>query len=1106
MKRLNLFFVISFFVAVGLNAQCLMYPVGLGQRIPQSSSIIEGKVVNQKAFWNTSHDLIYTSNLVEVYKSFKNSAPAYIEVITEGGIVGFDKQVVHPALELKIGDVGVFTLNQLNLSSQFGKQVFEAYASEQGFIRYDVVNDVAHEPFFNYQQASTTLYNTITQLTGQPYLVVKSINPFLQTLPNVNTTQAVAAISSFSPTTITAGTFSVLTINGSGFGSTPNASLIAFKNANDGGATTVSPIASQIVSWTNTQIQVEVPTRAGTGIISVNGSSSSSILTIPYAHLSVTYTDNIVYTTKHINQSGGGYTWTYNTTFNSNAPAKAAFERSLQTWRCATYINWPVASTTTTINTAAQDGTNIVTFSSSLPTGVLGRCTSYFGGCDMSGTLYWFVDELDIVFDDTPGSLSWQFGPAAPSLSQYDFESVTVHELGHGHQLGHVINSSDLMHYSLTNGQQKRNLNADDLNGGLAVMVRNAQSGGTCGNPLMTPLNASNCTLGAPTASISSVASACVNTPITLTDASNGNPTSWSWSMPGGTPSSSTSQNTSVTYSTTGVKTISLTVANANGTNTAVQTITISNSPTVTPAFTSTTICRGQSKTQTVSGASTYTWLPSGSGVVSVLSPTATTVYTVTGTSGGCMSAPTLFTINVTPTPTVTTAFTSTTICNGQSRTQTLSGASTYTWLPSGSGASSVLSPTATTVYTVTGATGACVSAAKNFTINVTPTPTVTTAFTTTTICRGQSKTQTLTGASTYTWLPSGSGASSVLSPTSTTVYTVTGTNSGCVSSAKNFTINVTPTPTVTTAFTNTSICKGQSATQTLSGASTYTWLPSGSGTSSVLSPTITTTYTVTGTSSGCVSSAKLFTVSIKANPVISYTNTNPSCFGQCNGVLNSSGSGATAPYTYQLSQSSVVCTSASCTALCAGSYTLQVTSANGCSTSTVVSLTQPTQLSATASSTNASCSSCTNGAVSASASGGTSPYTYSWTPVAANTPTVGNLAVGCYTVFITDAKGCVDTQTTCVSFSTKIEELQQSTSHLSMYPNPNNGIFTVSSIQLEERMNIEITNTMGQVVSNENFRNVTQVNVNLSSFAKGVYYVKVNTKDGTQLFKLLIQ
>ncbi|MCC6181416.1 MAG: T9SS type A sorting domain-containing protein, partial [Bacteroidia bacterium] len=231
-----------------------------------------------------------------------------------------------------------------------------------------------------------------------------------------------------------------------------------------------------------------------------------------------------------------------------------------------------------------------------------------------------------------------------------------------------------------------------------------------------------------------------------------------------------------------------------------------------------------------------------------------------------------------------------------------------------------------------------------------------------------------------------------------------------------------------------------------------------------------------------------------------------PSCFGQCNGVLNSNGSGATAPYTYQLSQASVVCTSASCTALCAGVYTLQVSSANGCSTSTIVSLTQPTALSATASSTNATCSSCTNGAVSASVSGGTTPYTYSWTPISANTPTIGNLAVGCYTVIVTDAKGCVDTETTCVSFSTKIEELQHSTSHLSMYPNPNNGIFTVSSIQLEERMKIEITNTMGQVVSNERFTNVTQVNVNLSSFAKGIYYVKVNTKDGTQLFKLLIQ
>ena len=49
---------------------------------------------------------------------------------------------------------------------------------------------------------------------------------------------------------------------------------------------------------------------------------------------------------------------------------------------------------------------------------------------------------------------------------------------------------------------------------------------------------------------------------VAFRDASTGNPTSWSWSFPGGNPSTSTSQNPSVVYSTAGSYNVSLTVSN----------------------------------------------------------------------------------------------------------------------------------------------------------------------------------------------------------------------------------------------------------------------------------------------------------------------------------------------------------------------------------------------------------------------------------------------------------------------------------------------------------------------------------------------------------------
>lgn len=649
MKKL-LLFLTCFIAFTQLPAQCLMYPVLLSDRLPQSSLVVEGKVVNQTCFWNAEHNRIYTSNLIDVYKTFKNVTAPYIEVITEGGTVGDKKHVHHPTLELQVGDLGVFTLIPNSQPAQFGKPVFEAYASAQGFIKYNVEENKATEPFNTYTNLSTDLYTSIQQLTGVNYVQIKPVNPFQQSITAGNTTQAVTAITSFTPTTITAGTGSVLTINGSAFGTVATASLVGFRNADDGGSTYVNPLPTEIVSWSNTQILVKVPDGAGTGNIRVNGSNSAGSLTIPYGHINVT-SGGYAIATKHISQGSGGYVWTYNAAFKANTAAKAAFERSMTSWRCATLVNWTIASGTTAISASTSDNVNTVTFNSSLGAGILGVCTNYFSGCGSGASATWFVDELDIQFANSPGGGTWQYGPSNPSGSQYDFESVTVHELGHGHELGHVINNSDLMHYAIAAGQVKRTINSDDLAGGLAVMNRNAQTATICTTmSKMTPLSASSCSLGSLNAVVSTGTVLCVNQAISLTDASSGTPTTWAWSMPGGTPSTAATQNTSVMYTTSGAKTISLTVTSGTSTSTTSQTITVNAAPvlTLTPAA-STVICAGQNAFLKAQGASTYVWNPGPlAGPGPIVNPTATTTYTVVGTTSGCPSVPGTITVNVT--------------------------------------------------------------------------------------------------------------------------------------------------------------------------------------------------------------------------------------------------------------------------------------------------------------------------------------------------------------------------------------------------------------------------------------------------------------------------
>jgi hypothetical protein len=71
---------------------------------------------------------------------------------------------------------------------------------------------------------------------------------------NPNSVQATPTITNFTPTSITSGTSSSLTINGTNFGATQGTGFVEFKNANDGGTTWVKPLTTDYVSWSNTQI------------------------------------------------------------------------------------------------------------------------------------------------------------------------------------------------------------------------------------------------------------------------------------------------------------------------------------------------------------------------------------------------------------------------------------------------------------------------------------------------------------------------------------------------------------------------------------------------------------------------------------------------------------------------------------------------------------------------------------------------------------------------------------------------------------------------------------------------------------------------------------
>ncbi|MBN8704005.1 MAG: PKD domain-containing protein, partial [Bacteroidetes bacterium] len=556
-------------------SQCLLTPISTTDKVINASVIIEGKVIAKKSFWDSKHKLILTKNKIEVYKVFKGTVSGKtIDIITEGGVVGNDMLVVEPSLQLELNDVGVFTCVPTKAKIPFGQKSvatqYDAYASVQGFIKYDLDNLKANSVFDSFNDINSHLYPTITSITQKPYTIIKKVS---FTLPIQNQLQSNPAITNISPTTATAGTKTVLTITGTGFGTTQGVGTVGFKNADNGGSSYINPHSTQYLSWSDTQIQVEIPTKAGTGIIQVTqGSSATSTqtLTINYAHLNVNHdpgSGTQAYEVDHISDNGsGGYTWQMYTGFDADASAKASFLRAFETWRCGTYINWTIGSTTST-NSTGSDGVNVIRFDSGaeLSVGVLGTCYSYRSGCNPGSGIIWYVTELDIVFDD---GATWGYGPAAPAFSEYDFETVALHELGHGHQLGHVISSGAIMHYAISNGTSNRTLGTNDLNGGNYVQAKSIVAN-ACGPGAMT--NYTGCTVAPVAAFTVNSTTLCPNGTVSFTDQSTNTPTSWSWVFQGGTPSTSTVQNPTISYSALGVYSVTLTATNGAGSDSEIK-------------------------------------------------------------------------------------------------------------------------------------------------------------------------------------------------------------------------------------------------------------------------------------------------------------------------------------------------------------------------------------------------------------------------------------------------------------------------------------------------------------------------------------------------------
>jgi gliding motility-associated-like protein len=464
-------------------------------------------------------------------------------------------------------------------------------------------------------------------------------------------------------------------------------------------------------------------------------------------------------------------------------------------------------------------------------------------------------------------------------------------------------------------------------------------------------------------------------------------------------------------------------------TSTIVVNITGSAGLSATPAQTN-VLCNGGnngSASVNVSGGTgpyTYAWSPSGGNAATAAGLTAG-VYTVVFTDViGCTGSQTF---SITQPSAITTAGSHTNVaCNGGSTGSAGvvafggAGGYSYAWSPSGGTGNSATGLSAGTYTVIITDANGC-TPTRQYSITQ---PNAITATTTQTnvLCNGAATGSAMvnaiggTGAFTFTWSPSG-GTAATATGLNAGLYTVTITDANSCTATQTF--NITEPAALTSVISFTAATCGSpngSASVNVSGgtgAYTYAWSPSG-GSSATASALSSGNYTVTFTdANGCTGTHSVNVSSVLGPTVTIVSSDSVSCFGGSDGAAAANTSGGTAPYTYLWSNADNDSLAGNLTA---GSYSVTVTDASGCTGTTSIVIAQPAALNISMSTTSALCFGSNTGSASANITGGAGPFMYAWSPIGGNNAVASSLSAGNYSVSITDANGCTANATVAVT------------------------------------------------------------------------------------------
>jgi gliding motility-associated-like protein len=251
--------------------------------------------------------------------------------------------------------------------------------------------------------------------------------------------------------------------------------------------------------------------------------------------------------------------------------------------------------------------------------------------------------------------------------------------------------------------------------------------------------------------------------------------------------------------------------------------------------------------------------------------------------------------------------------------------------------------------------------------------------------------------------------------------YCLTVTDANNCSNTQCFNLNAPPSLSITSSNIPSDCANntGQLSSSVTGGNPTYSynWLNSSNnsvGSTANINNLGPDTYTLTVTDSkGCTATSQE-TINIANAPSLSLVNANDVlCKGESNGSIVISVTGGTPAYTFNWDNLTGINNPQNQNSLPAGSYSVTVTDASGCTDNLIVAVNEPALvLSANGVATNAACNNESNGAIDLTVTGGTTNYNFLWSNNG-TTEDINGLVAGTYSVIVTDNNGCITNDTT---------------------------------------------------------------------------------------------